>query len=1143
MPGVTAPRATSSAPLILGASALTGAVTLAAEMLWIRGLGRGVGTTQEAAATVVGLVLAGLGLGAVLGARTAPGSKRPARRGALLLLSAGLWTALSPLYVRMIGDLHGSLFDGAPGGILPPLALALPLVLVPSVCLGAVFPYLVRARVHDVHHAGGRAGMLYAANTAGGVLGIVLLLPAIAAFGEALALRGAGAAGVVGALLLLLADRPLPHGDGPPAQGTPGKALAAGGLGPVLFASGAAALLAQLAWLRMLQPLAGAHLYGVALLLGPLLVVLALGSACAGFLADRLRHPSLLVPALLSVAGALLLLSLPVAGAAPFRVASAAAEGDSHLTSLIFAFLFTVAPATFVFGALLPTAIRLRSTWTGHVSGPAGRLYAWNTFGALTGSLLAGYLLLPKLGAERTLFLAAVIAVVAGVVARWSIPSQRRAPVAALHALPLLVLLWPGLLSGWIESGPSTVELIAARKPVPAGLALESREDFALYATWFGGRRAQRPGDPNQALLPQFEGRGGRITLIEEVDGRIGLRRGVLRESIFDGDDPSVPARTEFALGLLPTLLHTAPERALVIGHGAGWTAEAVMAAGVGDIDVAEIDPAVLDAARAVRGVQQLPIERAPGASVIGTDGRVLLRRAGRAAESGRYDVIASQPSHPWHPSSGHLFTKEAYAAARDALRTDGVLAQWLNLFDMTPDLLRSALASFRAVFDHVWVFRFPDELVLVGFRDAPRLDPGRWEVFFDEKNRRAAGARAAGFRKPGDLWKHFALDTAGLDRVVPADVAPLTDDVPRLELALARRRLSGADPEHAALLLLPGFPPDIAAALPQAAVRERWLTDGVLSWLDEGATAEANIWSQKIRWGFSADGRMAQARAALASDQPQRAETILRAARQLAPERGDLAALWIRAATALQGRGDATSDARLLAYGVEIVKAMPNDGRVLAAAARMERGRGGISASRSLFERAVAATSPGPPDGVRIQLARLLLSGKASDQDIERARKLLAADPGTFANLDGLDLLLRLTSAMGDEDESQEFEAALTTLQRTRGLALLRTASSLLARHEFAAAVEAAQRCTEVWASKPQAFEIEALGTLASIRADPPENGNAAPFEADAVAAFREAIERSSDKAAARRRAERVLAWFGVDAANLVVTPAPDTE
>ncbi len=1103
------------APLILLAAALAGATTLAAETLWIRGLGRGAGTTPEALAAIVGLVLAGLGLGARFAARRAASDERPARRATWCLVGAGALVALSPHYIDMLPSLHLGLLDmtSADGGgsALWILLLAVPLALPASSLFGMLFPYLVRARVETLGHVGTRAGWIYALNTVGavgGVVGALLLLPEI---GETQTLRIAGGASILAAFCMLLAERPLPHGDGQPAHAAPGRSVEGKGVVAALAASGAAALVAQMAWFRMLEPLAGAHAWGVALLIAPVLAALAVGAALGGMLADRVKRADLLLTAVLAVAGMFVILSLPFAGGLPLRLVQA--DTDERLGTLVRGFLVTCSPAMVMFGAALPLGIRVRADWTGASAAPAGRLYGWNSLGALAGSVLASFVLLPKLGAERTLLVAAALVVVSGTALRLRMPGRARVSFAALHLLPLAVLLWPGLLADVVKAAPQVEEIVAARKPVPAGLTLADRDDLALYARWFAGERASAPGDVKRATLPVFEGRTGRISLIEEPDGFVGLRRGALREAVFTPDRSDVPSTAECLLALLPMRLHPDAKHALVIGHGAGWTAETALAdTRLERIDVAEIDAAVLDAVRSFRRAKQLPVEASGRARLIVADGRVLLRRAANLPDGERYDWIASQPSHPWSPTAGHLFTKESYATARDALNEGGILAQWLNLFDMSPTMLREALATFRGVFDHVWVFRLRGELILLGFRSNPTL----------AGTRPIAGGggitHRAGFRTDGDLWKYFALDTAGLGTVLGPGVKTLHDDVPRLEFELAKRRLRAAPPEDAESLLLAGFPPDMNAVFPDANVRESVLAEIVASWMREGAVGEAEAWSRKVRWGVSPEAIAAQAMSAEAAGDIARANALLERAVKAAPKSAALAASWIDVlGTRLaQSPRDAAARASIDAQ----VTRHSTNGAVLAAAARAYRGGGFVKRARELFEQSVAQENT--PPGTRFQLARILMSESFAAEDEKRARTLLANDPRTYEDVDALDILVRLTSDAGDDEQADDLEKALRTLQRARGLDLLRRAAGHVARHEFDDALTAILECRTTWPWHETPWELEGLIRLC-LRV---ERGGE---PAEAVTAFQNAIARASAPGVLQRRIRRMLRWFGL--------------
>ncbi len=1123
------------APFVLLTAFLAGAATLAAELLWIRGVARGLGAAQEAAAAVIGLLLLGLALGALRGSTQAMNRERPTRAAALCLLFAGTWIALSPLYLAQVAGWHASLLgegaeaSGGWAALWPTLLLTTPLVLPAGVALGWSFPLLVRARVLSLRHAARRTGTLYALNTLGAVIGLGGALALLAASGETPALRVAGAAALVGALALLLVDRPLPHGDGPPDETPPDGHGETGRLRIALAASGLAALMAQMAWLRVLQPLAGAHEMGAALLLGPILLAIALGAACAGLLADRLRHPPRLLPWLFLGAGLFTLLSLPLAGGAPLRILRSLGDDGGRIGSVIFAFAITTGPASFFFGALLPAAVRVRASWTGSTAGAAGRLYGWNALGAVIGSVLAGFFLLPALGAERTLLAAAAICLAVGALLRWRIREGRRVVGVGLALIPFAVLFWPGVLSGWIASAPATPEIIAAQNPLPHGVTLDDRDDLALYAYWFAGRAAVRPDVASRQPLAPIDGRLGRVTLVEEPSGVVGLRRGALRESVFEPDDASVPAHTEYALGLLPALLRPKAKRALVIGHGAGWTAEAVLSGCQADVDVAEIDAAVLEAARAWRDLDQLPVERLERARILPRDGRLIMRLAGRRAAAERYDLIASQPSHPWNPSSGHLFSEEAFAEAREALTDEGVMAQWLNLFDMTPDLLRRALATFRSAFPHMWVFRFPGEIVMVGFRGTPAVQTAAWEAFFHKENPRSAAARRAGFRRPGDLWKHLALDAGSVGKVVPDETAPLTDDIPTLELTLAQRRLTRAAPGLAEGLLLAGFPPAMRALLPDDTIRERWLTDATQGWLNDGSFDAALLWSTKLRWGRSPEGQLARARSAQASGNARGAEASLRSAAARWPERGDIAAAWVRAATGSMGEISEVERKQRVARIESLVRTtFPSDGRVLTAAARFLRFAGAVERSGEVFDQALAATEPPPPPGARIQRARLFLSQSHALTDVKRALALLEDDPDTFTEVDSLDMLLRLVGEVGTTRRADELERALATLQRTTGLAHLRAAGGHLAARRFGSALREARNARAVWSEHPAVHEVEALAILSRLAASEAAGSETDLTPLDARESLEAAIERSKNPTAARARGNRILRWFG---------------
>ncbi len=158
-----------------------------------------------------------------------------------------------------------------------------------------------------------------------------------------------------------------------------------------------------------------------------------------------------------------------------------------------------------------------------------------------------------------------------------------------------------------------------------------------------------------------------------------------------------------------------------------------------------------------------------------------------------------------------------------------------------------------------------------------------------------------------------------------------------------------------------------------------------------------------------------------------------------------------------------------------------------------------------------------------------------------QQAFDLLSADPGTYTRVQALDLLLRLTTLTGDEKRATELEQSLATLERVRGLALMRTASYLLARMDFVEALDAARACTEVWATESEPFELRGLAALCMMAG--PETGatDEMLFRQEALDALLASIARSDDAPAAKARAARLLTWFGLEPDLLEAGPDED--
>jgi spermidine synthase len=265
----------------------------------------------------------------------------------------------------------------------------------------------------------------------------------------------------------------------------------------LLFASGTAALVYQILWIKQLSLVVGVDVYAVTTAVSAFFVGLALGGALFGRWADRLARPCRLYALLeLGVAVLGVATTLALGHAAPLFV-----RLEAVAAPLAWALLFTLvgAPAMLM-GGTLPVLIRSWAPQSGHIGAVAGSLYAANTAGAVAGALLPPFVLIPQLGVRgATLAAAALNLAAAGVALGFDRagrpgPSAKRSPEPVRVPPQARVALTLYTLAGGIALG---YEVVWSQAIVPfmstrafafsvvlatylAGLVVGS----ALYARW-----------------------------------------------------------------------------------------------------------------------------------------------------------------------------------------------------------------------------------------------------------------------------------------------------------------------------------------------------------------------------------------------------------------------------------------------------------------------------------------------------------------------------------------------------------------------------------------------------------------------------------------------------------------------------------
>ena len=169
-------------------------------------------------------------------------------------------------------------------------------------------------------------------------------------------------------------------------------------------------------------------------------------------------------------------------------------------------------------------------------------------------------------------------------------------------------------------------------------------------------------------------------------------------------------AGTQVMSGLVGALTHPNPRRALVIGLGTGSTAGWLGAIpSIERVDVVELEPLILDVARACAAVNQDVMNNPKVRITIGDARETLL------TSRERYDLIMSEPSNPYRAGIASLFTQEFYRAAADRLTDDGVFVQWIQAYEIDTPTLRTVYATLASVFPQVETWHTnPGDIVLV---------------------------------------------------------------------------------------------------------------------------------------------------------------------------------------------------------------------------------------------------------------------------------------------------------------------------------------------------------------------------------------------------------------------------------------------
>jgi spermidine synthase len=798
---------------------LSGMTALVYEILWIRKLSIIFGHTVFAMSSILSAFMGGLALGSYLAGRFADemeAEKETKKKGlinylrnssyspyiktyGILQLIIGLYGLATPFLVDLIGDAYVGIMSKSSLGLYPisilTFLMSLVVFLIPTVCMGATLPIILKYIVKSYGEIMSKTAGLYSINTFGAVLGSFLagflLFPSI---GLQASLMLAVVINVMIGISAIMTDAILASGEESSRETAEIPEVSAGNQPPVedsdksgdmsdsnswvypfvlivLFISGFTSMMYQVSWTRAISLSIGSSVYSYSSILTTFLLGIAIGSYILSksqwFSPERVN---ILFLANLELSiGVLGFLIIPVLGFLPyvFLRVFPFVENSYHMViggNFLLSFLVIILP-TILIGMTFPLCIKIYTRRLDKFGGSIGKVYASNTAGNILGSFLAGFVFIPVVGAEVTLKIAVVLNLLSAVIIYTKFYKSKKINFVPLVKFAVIALVLTGVLSTgyWKKSAMTMGVSIYAKRLGQVTNWQEFKEIMDLHA---------------EQMLFYKDGISCTVTVMrKEGENVTYLRVNGKTDASFSETQVTLDMYTQYMLGFIPAIMHPSPRRVCIIGFGSGATAGAVsLFDEVEVIDSVEIEPAVMESAHFFRN-GNFNVTDSPKFRSHIADGRNFILASGE-----KFDIIISEPSNPWIAGIGSLFSEDFFKVAYKKLNDDGIFCQWMHTYNMEPEMVQTVFNTFYSVFPHGSVWRSnSNDYLLIGTKKEYSLDYERLVAIFDKNPQVRENFDKLGYEFPYDLLANYVVK-ADQARTFAFGSKLNTDDKPILE-------------------------------------------------------------------------------------------------------------------------------------------------------------------------------------------------------------------------------------------------------------------------------------------------------------------------------------------------------------------------
>ncbi|MDD5141429.1 MAG: fused MFS/spermidine synthase [Verrucomicrobiales bacterium] len=795
----------------------SGATALVYEVVWAKFLAQMFGSTIYAQTVVLAVFMGGLALGNRIFGGWADGLRQPVKFYGLLEILIGVYAFLFPALERATDRIFIAagmpIMEHAGWLLLLKAVLSTALLLGPTVLMGGTLP-LLAAWLHQFSaDAGRRSARFYSVNSLGAVTGAALAgFWLVQHYGMIATIQITAMTNVfIGTAAILLnrsgwLARPIQTAETNTTEPeTPATANTLLWAGVMVALTGGVSMGLELLASRSLALIFGSSLQSFAVVLIAFILGIGLGSAWVASPKRVGKTGEKTVILLLCVAAAwVTLLVFNIEQWVDFyRIARIGLSRTPvgyvyhELLTVGIALVILGIPAALI-GAVLPLMIRAMSAGGAPLGARVGALLTWNTLGAVAGTLVTGFGLMPYCGLRNAFgVLALVLALVALVLA------LRRgwlAGVVSTIGISMLVVCL------FIFGGESW------RNVMSSGI-------FRITETKFeSGLMAMRK---NHFKILFYEDGPDATVSVEQVDGIIAPAALGLRTNGKPEAGTQLDLSTQLLVSHLPMMARPEAKDVFVLGLASGMTAGSILAYPINRLDIAENCEPVIHASKLFADWNYHVLDD-PRTKLWREDARTVLK-----LRTQLYDVIITEPSNPWFVGTGSVFSREYYQLAASRLKPGGIMAQWFQVYETQDDIVELVLRTFSSVFPYVEIWDAgAGDIVLIGamqpwpsgpdvFRQSFAIDRVRTDMWMiNIESPEALLARQLASQRTG-----FAIAGKGS---IQSDLFPVLEyAAPRaFFLGTGSRVMWGYDERTRQQLLAPAEKTATLAALPMANVQ-----------------------------------------------------------------------------------------------------------------------------------------------------------------------------------------------------------------------------------------------------------------------------------------------------------------------------------